>query len=98
MDLHWRPGTFHQPPDALSRLPRFVEPANDIDDAFLDDATRERVVQRGHQGAVLDGVQLADLDNRLPHEHAAVFPRAFMSFPVLNVGGCLAAPSSQPDI
>lgn len=60
MDLQWRPGTRHQLPDALSRLPCTDSPGEDIDEAFPDD-TSSRQAHRGPEGPVLDGVPLKEL-------------------------------------
>lgn len=60
MDLQWRPGTRHQLPDALSRLPCSESPGEDINEAFPDD-TSSRQTYRGPEGPVLDGVPLKEL-------------------------------------
>ena len=60
MDLQWRPGTRHQLPDALSRLPCSESPGEDINEAFPDD-TSSRLTYRGPEGPVLDGILLTEL-------------------------------------
>ena len=60
MDLQWRPGTGHQFPAALSRLPCSESPGEDINEAFPDD-TSSRQTYQGPEGTVLDGVPLTEL-------------------------------------
>ena len=43
MDPQWRPGTRHQLPDALSRLPCSESPGEDINDAFPEDASSRQM-------------------------------------------------------
>ena len=55
----WRPGTRHQLPDALSRLPCSESPSEDIDQAFPDESS-SRQTYRGPEGPVLDGMPLTE--------------------------------------
>ena len=55
--LKWRPGTQHQLPDAMSRLPNKSSVIEDFDDYFPGDESLPHVY-KGPQGAVLDGVHL----------------------------------------
>ena len=60
MDLQWKAGQNHDLPDALSRLPRFETPGEDIDDSFPGDAS-DRQAYQGARGPILDGVLLSDM-------------------------------------
>jgi len=58
--LKWRPGTQHQLPDAMSRLPNKSDVIEDFDDSFPGDESLPNVY-KGPQGPVLDGVHLETL-------------------------------------
>ena len=60
MDLQWKAGQNHNLPDALSRLPGFETPGDDVDDFFPGDAS-DRQAYRGAREPILDGVFLSDL-------------------------------------
>ena len=60
MDLKWKEGRNHHLPDALSRLPRFDLPGEDIDVSFPGDSAT-KLSFRGPQGPVLDGIPLSEL-------------------------------------
>lgn len=60
MCLEWKEGRSHHLPDALSRLPRFDMPGEDIDTSFPGDSST-KLSFRGPKGPVLDGVLLSDL-------------------------------------
>ena len=60
MDLQWQPGTRHQLPDALSRVPCSESSGEDTNEAFPDD-TSSRQTYRGPQGPDLDGLPLTEL-------------------------------------
>ena len=59
MDPQWRPGTRHQLPDALSRLPCPESSGEDINEPFPDD-TSSRQTYRGLEGPVLDDILLTE--------------------------------------
>ena len=58
--LKWRPGTQHQLPDAISRLPNKTNLIEDFEKFFPGDESLPNV-HLGPQGAVLDGVHLETL-------------------------------------
>ena len=58
--LKWRPGTQHQLPDAMSRLPNKSIVIEDFDDFFPGNESLPNV-HKGPQGPVLDGVHLETL-------------------------------------
>ena len=55
--LKWRPGTQHQLPDAMSRLPNKSNVIEDFDEFFPGDESLPNVY-KGPQGPVSDGVHL----------------------------------------
>lgn len=63
MDVQWSPGTQHHMPDALSRLPCFMEPGEDISDALPGDAST-RGAYEGEEGPVLDGMLSSSSEQR----------------------------------
>ena len=58
--MKWRPGTQHQLPDAISRLPNKSNVIEDFDDSFPGDESLP-IVYKGPQGPVIDGVDLETL-------------------------------------
>ena len=58
--LKWRPGTQHQLPDAMSRVPNKIIVIEDFDDSLPGDESLPNVY-KGPQGPVLDGVHLETL-------------------------------------
>ena len=88
MDLEWREGRKHHLPDALSRLPRFDQPARDIDVSFPGD-TPTALTCRGPRGPVLDGIPLKDLgvseiDYQDDHDDKSTFSNVQSSWPPLS--------------
>lgn len=63
MTLQWRVGTFHQIPDAISRLLRPGLAGETIDDSFSDDSTSKLPNDYiGPQGLRFNGALLKDLE------------------------------------
>ena len=79
--LKWRPGTQHQLPDAMSRLPNKGVVIEDFDDSFPGDELLPNVY-KGPQGPVLDGVHLetlgvGDVDGTITQSLAVLAAVAF---------------------
>ena len=71
----WKSGVEHVLPDTLSRLPHSVEPQENVDDSFPDDATSAAPSDYvGSQGPTLDGVRLADLEPFAPDNDVVMHP------------------------